>query len=305
MSAVSVILPTHDRPRLLPRAVASVLDQSHRELELIVVDDASREPAAGVLGPAHDPRLRLVRSEAALGPARARNLGLAIASGPWVAFQDDDDEWLPGKLERQWTAAAAAPDDVAVVYGPFERRLADGRIVPGARPVGRRDGDLQAELLRGNFVGLPTALVRRSALDVVGTFDPELRCLEDWELFLRLAARFRFVHVEGTLVLAHDTPASVNKASLVAQTGALERILERHRDVIERDAATHADFLFHLAHCRCLAGDMRAGRRLHGESFRRHATPRVAAARAAAWLGPGVYAALARLRERMSGRVSG
>jgi glycosyltransferase involved in cell wall biosynthesis len=294
MSTVSVILPTHNRPQSVVRAASSVLEQNHRELELIVVDDGSAVPAEQALRPLHDDRMRILRSDMPLGPSRARNLGLEIASGSWIAFQDDDDEWLSGKLERQLAVARDQTGDVGAVYSAFWSEFGDGRRVIGGRPVEQPSGDVHGELLRGNFIALPTTLVRREALDAAGRFDSTLPCFEDWELFIRLAARFRFEHVPEPLVVAYDTPQSINKSSSMLRAAAFERILEKHREAIERDPATHADFLFHIAHHRCLGGE-----RTLGQSFRTRRSWRAAMTWAAATMGPGVYRTLARAYEKM------
>jgi glycosyltransferase involved in cell wall biosynthesis len=293
MPLVSVILPTHNRPQSVVRAAASVLDQSFRELELIVVDDGSAVPAEQALSQINDGRMRILRSDMPLGPARARNLGLEVATGGWIAFQDDDDEWLAGKVEQQAAVADRSDDAVGVVYCPFWTEFRDGRRAIGGRRAERLSGDLHLELLRGNFVALPAVLVRREAIEQVGRFDPALPCFEDWELFIRLAARFRFERISEPLVVAHDTPQSINKSSSTLRAAALERILEKHADAIELDPQVHADFLFHIAHHRCLGGDFERGQKLFGQSFRVQRSWRTAMARAAASLGPGAYHALA------------
>ena len=294
MPAVSVILATRDRPQLVGRAARSVLDQEFRDLELIVVDDGSDVPARAALNAIDDPRVRFVRSDDPLGPARARNLGLEAADGAWIGFQDDDDEWLPGKLACQMELASAAPAEVGVVYGPFTTVGPDGRERAGGRRTASDRGDVLDELLRGNFVALPAALVRRECLDAVGRFDPALACFEDWELFIRLAARYRFERVDRPLVRAHQTPQSVNQAASGTQAEAFSRILERHRESIEERPAAHAEFLFHIAHHLCLSGELRRGRGYHGRSFSRRPTVRSAVTLATSFLGSGVYRALAR-----------
>jgi glycosyltransferase involved in cell wall biosynthesis len=297
MPSVSVVLPTHNRPQSVVRAAASVLGQGFRDLELIVVDDGSAVPAEQALAEIRDERMRILRSDMPLGPARARNLGLEVAKGRWIAFQDDDDEWLAGKIERQFAVAEQADEDVGLIYCPFWTEYRDGRRAIGGRRVERRSGDVHLELLRGNFVALPAALVRREAIAQVGRFDPALPCYEDWELFIRLAARFRFDEVADPLVVAHDTPRSINKSSSTLRAAALERILEKHVEAIESDPQIHADFLFHIGHHRCLGGEFSRGRKLFGRSFKVQPSWRTAMTRAAASLGPGAYRTLARFYE--------
>ena len=296
MPQVGVVLPTRDRPATLGRAVASVLAQGFRDLELLVVDDASSVPAEHTLAAVHDPRLRVLRTSVPLGPARARNLGLSAIGSPWIAFHDDDDEWLPGKLEAQVERVLRAAPHVASIYGRFARVLPDGRSRPGGRAVARPSGDLLPALLRGNFIALPTVLVRAAAIAEVGPFDAELPCFEDWELFLRLAERFEFDFVDAELLRAHESAASVNRAPSSIQAQAFERILAKHRPRIERDSRTHAWFLLRIGHHLCLAGRPREGRAYLVRSLRAAPSLRTAATLAATALGGTAYRALARAR---------
>jgi glycosyltransferase involved in cell wall biosynthesis len=112
---LSIIIPTHNRPHLLPQAVGSALNQTVVDLEVIVVDDASSEP---VQLPA-DPRLRVIRLEAGVGGAGARNVGTQAARGCWVTYLDDDDCLLPHMAEISLSAleSAIADSPVAVIAG--------------------------------------------------------------------------------------------------------------------------------------------------------------------------------------------
>ena len=98
---ISVIIPTYNRASLLPRALDSVLRQTWEDLEVIVVDDASRDDTPQVMAACTDPRVRYIRLEKNSGACVARNTGVAQARGEWIAFQDSDDLWLPEKLEKQ------------------------------------------------------------------------------------------------------------------------------------------------------------------------------------------------------------
>src|ERR1043166_1854397 len=113
---VSVVLPTYNRAHTLARAVRSVLAQSHRHLEIVVVDDGSTDATVALVQKLalEDPRVRLVQ-QANRGPAAARNTGVRQARGEFVAFQDSDDEWLVEKLERQLAALERSPGSAMCV----------------------------------------------------------------------------------------------------------------------------------------------------------------------------------------------
>jgi glycosyltransferase involved in cell wall biosynthesis len=98
---VSVVIPTYNRATVLGRAVTSVLNQTFSDLECVVVDDGSTDQTVALVEGFQDPRLRLIRLPVNRGVGHARNVGIQAASGELIAFLDSDDEWLPGKLERQ------------------------------------------------------------------------------------------------------------------------------------------------------------------------------------------------------------
>lgn len=185
---VSVVLPTRDRPRRLADAVASVLAQTYRRLEVLVVDDASSTPADTVLGPlsGRDPRVRVLRHDRPQGAGAARNAALAAARGELVAFLDDDDRWDPPKLERQ---VAYLHDHPAVGIVTAHHRVA---VEGGGAPVVHRGpprlhaGHLLWFNLPGSFV---CGLVRRQAVGSDLHLDPTFPSVEDWDFWLRCSRR--------------------------------------------------------------------------------------------------------------------
>jgi glycosyltransferase involved in cell wall biosynthesis len=221
---ISVVLPTHNRASMLVRAVASVLGQSHADLELIVVDDGSADATAEVLAAVEDPRLRVIRRPRRGGAAAARNAGIAAARGELVAFQDSDDEWTEHKLERQLQLLHAHGGDLGAVGGRW--RTADG--AEFRAPALESGGGYERELLDGNCLITPVWLIRRELLERLGGFDEQMSCLEDWDLMLRLSRRAPLRAVAETVLVKHGAPDSLG-ADPAVRAPALEQILERHR----------------------------------------------------------------------------
>lgn len=196
--AVSVVLPVRNGEATIGEAVASVLGQTWGDLELIVVDDGSTDGTRDVLAAISDVRLRML-SAPGVGPAASRNRGIAHAAANTVAFIDADDVWLPRKLETQLAAldrSAAA----AVAYCWTDYLDEAGRYVgPDGRPV--FDRDVYEHLLTHNFIDSGSNIVvRKRALLDVGCFDESLPVVEDWDLYIRLAARHAFVCIPAVLV---------------------------------------------------------------------------------------------------------
>ena len=183
---VSIVLPTHNRAHLVGRAVRSVLSQTHTDWELIVVDDGSQDATPAAIAEFRDPRVRYLRNDPAVGPARARNVGIRSA-GPsgYLGFLDDDDEWLPRKLERQLaTFRASAVALSAVGCGRIDCGPASSEVhLPQYR------GDVFEHLLarRARGYGAQLILVKRQPGQDDVLFDADLPCLEDADYSMRLA----------------------------------------------------------------------------------------------------------------------
>lgn len=215
---VSVILPTYNRAHTLSRAVNSVLNQAYREIELIVVDDASTDGSAALLDTLTDPRLRVIRHARNKGVAGATNTGIHAAKGALIAFQDSDDEWLDGKLSQQMARLAAAPPDcvcvycIKIVYGrdpEFRRGKRRVACVPGPEET-LVEGDLRALLWRRNIVSPQTAICTRAAALQLGGFDEKLRSDQDWDFFSRLAETGSFAFVDAPLVSTYLQTDSIS-----------------------------------------------------------------------------------------------
>lgn len=216
---VSVILPTRDRAHTLGRAIRSVLAQEFTDYELIVIDDGSVDETPSVIGGfGSEPRIRAVRTPGR-GAGCARNLGARMALGRYLAFQDSDDEWMPGKLSQAVAALEAAGTDTAVFYGDMVRVTTDGRRTPYPAPRNIVPGRLIDDA-RGDYqvmdIGIQSAVIRRESFEAAGGFDERLRRYIDMDLLVRLALRDRFIHAGGPVVSYYEGPGiSSDGAALV------------------------------------------------------------------------------------------
>lgn len=204
-----MIVPAHNAARTIGIAVDSVLGQTIADLELIVIDDGSTDSTAEVVRSRHDERIRCVKTENR-GVARARNRGIDLSSGEFVAFLDADDVWLPAKLERQLQAMEAKPS-VGLCFSSAELVNAERQRLADASAASLSDYT-EALLLRGNVVAgsASSALVRRSLLQSAGGFDPELSQCADWELWLRLSLETDFHAISEPLVHVTKAPGSMS-----------------------------------------------------------------------------------------------
>ncbi len=203
---VSVVIPSYNRLHCLPRAIASVVAQSHPAIELIIVDDGStdgtREWAASFSSPVPFVFHPLERN---MGAAAARNRGIELARGSYVAFLDSDDIWHPEKIARQLAAIAEAGPKYGAAYTGIASLTEAGQPCGVSRAT--EAGDIRLALVNHNIVGSTScALVRRDLLLAVGGFVPTLRSCQDWELWLRLAALTRFACVPELLTTLYIAP---------------------------------------------------------------------------------------------------
>lgn len=225
-SLVSVILPTYNRAYVLRRAIDSVLAQTHSHLELIVVDDASSDDTQSLLATYRDPRLRVVLMEHNGGAAVARNRGLAIAQGQYIAFQDSDDEWRLEKLEKQLLHLRQHPEAAVSAAGFLGLPFSMDSVGYWGLENLERNRDLMTLFRYGNRLSTPSWVVRRSHLEKAGPFDEAMSTWEDWELSLRLDAAGGFVMLDEPLHIAYDTRGSV-KFNTSAYAEALERVMRK------------------------------------------------------------------------------
>lgn len=188
---VSVVIPTYNREKTIVRAINSVLNQTYTNLELIVVDDNSKDNTESVIQEyITDKRLKYIKLTKNVGGGGARNKGITEAKGEFVAFQDSDDEWMLDKLEKQMAVFQNRPD-VDVIFCQMKRILGDSTIIyPKKNPT--NNTNLYTSFLKENYIGTPTAIIKKEKLVANKGFDENLPRLQDWDLFIRLAKNGKF-----------------------------------------------------------------------------------------------------------------
>jgi glycosyltransferase involved in cell wall biosynthesis len=190
---VSVVIPTLRRPRLLLRALDSVFRQTCERIEVIVVVDGPDEETVAVLRSITDPRLKMVVNAKSLTAAGARNVGVEHAMGAWIAFLDDDDEWLPDKLERQLALAAERGGPALVtclsqVVTPIATYVWPAAIYDNSRPLDEYLFDRRTIFAGSSFIQTSSYLLPRLLFEKVRfrTDTPH----DDWDFLLRLSKQF-------------------------------------------------------------------------------------------------------------------
>jgi glycosyltransferase involved in cell wall biosynthesis len=208
MPEVSVIIPTYNRAHLIGRAISSVLQQTYNDFELIVVDDGSVDNTAEIVNSFNDRRIRLVRHHRNRGVSAARNTGIKMSRGEYVAFQDSDDEWLPRKLEKQLDLFKNdRSGDLGLVV--CEYMIISEK---GEKRCSPRINSLNYEQLLRHFGGYGEAtqrfMLKRDLTSSELYFDESLHAWEEWDLLFRISRICRIDYVREMLVkyYRHDEP---------------------------------------------------------------------------------------------------
>jgi glycosyltransferase involved in cell wall biosynthesis len=212
---VSVIIPTHNRSKLLRAAVKSALAQTYPNIEIIVVDDGSTDDTPPIMAQYAGRVIYL--QQANQGVAAARNTGVRAATGEYLTFLDDDDLILPAKVERQVQVLSSRPE-IGLVHCRYYYADGDGNLLDkvGLLP----EGEVLKALLCGNFIWVGAPLIHRRCLEQVGLFDEEIPSVSaDWDLWLRIAlADIPFACVQEPLGVYRT-----QQDSMLADAASLER----------------------------------------------------------------------------------
>jgi glycosyltransferase involved in cell wall biosynthesis len=273
---VSAIIPTYNRAHVLPRALASIANQGHRDIEVIVVDDGSNDETDRVVHgiAASFPFLIRYYHQPRCGCASARNLGLKVASGDAIAFLDSDDEWTPDALERLVDALETTGADFA--YSPAIE-VDEAGCETLMRPVAAQHPErLACDHFESSNLHNGAALFRSSAIDVIGELDESLHHNEDADFHQRAAIRCTAAYVDepSVRVFDHGERKSRNRAAILrALLSSSEKVLEQNPDFAEllgqRSHQRVEEIRARLLDALILEGDFRSARRLAHEMDKR------------------------------------
>jgi len=305
MSFVSVIIPAYNRASFLKPAVRSVLDQTYRHLEAIVVDDGSNDDTEAIVADLRkkDIRLRYIRHAVNRGAQSARNTGIQNAGGNLIAFLDSDNEWFPDKLEKQVRLFSEGDERLCVVYAGYRELFPEGWYLdrlPALR------GDIYEAAMKRWVCDFNTIVVKKTFLDKSGLLNENIRAYQEWDFCIQLSRHGRFDYINEPLVrYRHHEGLSISKDASNNAFGYLD-VVEAHRDEILKSCGCYTLSRHYLAvgHHFMLANSLAMGRNYFYRSF--CCAPYNIAALAflaASLLGCRYYQRLHRTKKRLSGKV--
>tara|TARA_B100000579_G_C22710314_1_gene794214 strand:- start:82 stop:918 length:837 start_codon:yes stop_codon:yes gene_type:complete len=193
---VSVIIPTYNRKHTLGRAIESIISQTIKPLEIIIVDDGSNDGTREWIKQEY-PFIKYLNQNNS-GVSASRNRGIFSANGNWIAFLDSDDEWIPEKLERQLSILSS--DKKAVFCHTNEIWIRNGTRVNQMRKHQKYGGYIFEKCLDMCRISPSSSIIKKEVFDHIGYFDESLIVCEDYDLWLRIAAHYKILFLDQPLI---------------------------------------------------------------------------------------------------------
>jgi len=254
MPKVSVIIPTHNRAESLRSAITSVLNQTFQDFEIIIIDDASKDHTREVITNFNDTRIKAIHNQGSKGAAGSRNIGIMNASHEYIAFLDDDDEWLPEKLKIQTCLLDNSPPEVGGIYTySFIKEKASGRV------LSIWNYEIK-EFSKENVITTSSVLLRRECFEKCGLFDENMPTSSDYDMWIRISKKYSFNIINNTLVnyYIHENSLTFNNEKKIR---GLEILFEKHDDFFKEDYKEYSRQYLILGVCYCFKGELQKGRK--------------------------------------------
>lgn len=262
MPKVSVIIPTYNRADLLRTAISSALNQTFSDFEIVVVDDRSTDHTQDIIKSFKDNRIKYILNTGKKGPSAARNSAILMSKSEYIAFLDDDDEWLPEKLHRQVELIDQSGSDVCGVHtNIIKKRKETGKIIFHDRGTKKLKGNLLDQLSVGGLMITPTILLRKKCLDQIGLFDETISYMEDRDLWIRLSMKWDFEYIPDPLVIVYLHEKEHLSTNIEAQVLGKEALYNRYPSLFKKNRKQWSEYLRILGLQYCQLEDMKKGRK--------------------------------------------
>ena len=275
MPKVSIVIPTYNRAWLLRKAILSVLNQTYQDFEIIVVDDASTDNTIDAINALNSKKIKYIRHDVNKGEAGARNTGILNTNGQYIAFLDDDDEWLPKKLELQVNKFENSPQKVGLIYtGSISYYYKENKLIRKTQNIPLHKGEMYHILMKRNIIGPPSCvLIRRKCMEKIGLFDSAIAYGLDYDYWIRISKHFDFKYLSEPLVKyrVHENRLS-NNIELRAQ-GARDLAKKYGKKTIANNY--WRSIYLPLGIERCNKGEMIKGIKAMLESIRHYPTRKI------------------------------
>lgn len=256
---VSVVIPVRNREKKITRSVNSALNQTHENIEVVVIDDGSEDKTYEVVSRIKDERLRVIGLGIRHGVSRARNIGIEESTGEFIAFLDSDDEWVEDKIEKQMSYIKNYEGRVDIVDCDWDVR--DENL--GVELTKSQNGPTSKQQLLAfqHICSPPTVIARRTALKEVGAFDESISTAEDADLWVRMSQKYEFGHVPEVLVKVYRGHRGRIGRNLQPFLSGHLRFYVKHRDKYKGKNKIKAKFFEKIGHKLILIDEPLRGRK--------------------------------------------
>lgn len=262
---ISVIIPTYNRAHLIEKSIESILCQTYKDIEIIIVDDGSTDNTAEVIKKLDSEKIKYISLEKNHGACFARNIGIKNASGQYIAFQDSDDIWHKNKLEKQLDFLKKYNYDF--IFCGMTRIMLENPDKKYYFPNNDFDSSKNCfeQLLYINSVGTQTILCKKECFSKI-MFDPNLKRFQDWDLALQAARYFKIGYLKESLVDSYVQVDSISK-SKVANSRAWQDLYKKYEKDIKKNDRIYAKYLFRIAN-EVIDKDRKRAIKLYKESLK-------------------------------------
>jgi glycosyltransferase involved in cell wall biosynthesis len=249
---ITVLMPVYNGERHLSEAIDSILVQTYRDYEFLIIDDGSNDQTLEIIKKFNDSRIRLIQNRSNIGIIKTLNKGIGESRGKYIARMDADDISLPERFRLQIEFLETEPQ-VALVGGQFSYIDNDGKIFAHEK-VPLNNDTLQKQLLKKCCFSHPTVMIKTSVLKEVGGYNIKAHYAEDYELWLRIAENYQVANLKESILLyrVHPNQISINKVK-----HQVDMARQCRRDAIERrfpGCNHHEDYPGHLSSLEQLRG---------------------------------------------------
>lgn len=226
--SISVIIPTYNRSELIGKSIESVLSQTYEPMEIIVVDDFSTDNTKEFVLSLKNKKIKYVLNKFSKGANGARNTGIMMAEGDYIAFQDSDDIWLPTKLEKQINLMAK-DKEIDMNFCSLNVINQKNRTIP-RRAVKKEE--IKEKLEKGNFISTQTIFMKTQVAKEI-LFDENLKRFQDWDFCIRVSEKYIIKHLDEVLVNVELQKDSITKK--VDGLEAIYQLFTKHPQLANKD----------------------------------------------------------------------
>lgn len=236
---VSVVLPTYNRAGIIHNSIKSVLNQTVKDYEIIIVDDCSTDNTLEVINRFNDKRIKYIRHKKRKGGSAARNTGIKCSNTEYIAFLDSDDEWFPTKLEKQINKFDYSSKDIGLLYTWLIHYGKDGNPLFTSKP--NEKGNLLRKLLIKNIIGSASSvMVRKNVFASIGGFDESLPARQDMDLWVRISQNFLIDVVPEILAkISRQNKYERISSNKIKLLTAREQFYQKYKKLLRKENLTY------------------------------------------------------------------